>query len=164
MPFEAVLRNHFARYPSMQIQDVYKLIHQAVLGSEHAISNPEDARKWMEHELAELGAGPEEPIRDLISGDGQILRVHLRSFVAQGGNPELLLNAFIHTANEYRGDVQTLKSYWNIAVGMSLYLAADMEEFIQSMQAQDYPAVHHSHEYESFYRPAYRVVWQRFFP
>jgi hypothetical protein len=146
----------------MQIQDVYKLIHQAAFGSEHAITSVEGARKWMEHELAEMGMGPEEPVVDPISDDGQIVRVHLRPFVAQGGNPEVLLAAFIGTANEYRGDVQTLKNYWSIAVGMKYFLSVEMDDFFQSMQARKYPAVHHSSEYERLYRPAYRVIWRKF--
>jgi hypothetical protein len=162
MTIEAVLRAHFMRYPSTQIQDVYKLIHQAAMGSEHATSSIEGARKWMERELAEMGAGSDEPVIDPISDDGQIVRVHLRPFVVQGGKPETLLEAFIHTANEYRGDLQALKNYWSIAAGMGYYSSTEMEDFIQSVQAQDYPAVHHSSEYERLYRPAYRVVWRKF--
>lgn len=160
MTIEEVLRSHFVRYPSMQIQDVYKLIHQAAMGSEHAISSVEGARKWMERELAGMGAGPEEPVTDPISADGQILRVHLRPFVAQGGDAEMLLNAFIRTANEFRGDIKVLQTHWEVATGMEHFPIDQMDDFIQSMQAQNYPAVHHSPEYERSYRPAYRVVWQ----
>jgi hypothetical protein len=162
MTFESVLRGHIARYPSMQIQDVYKLIHQAVMGSEHAISSVEGARQWMERELAEMGTGPDEPVVDPISADDQIIRVHLRPYVAQGGTPETLLDAFLRTANEYRGDIGVLKDYWKTAIGTQHFPSAEMDEFIESMQAQNYPAVHHSPEYERFYRPAYRVIWQKF--
>jgi len=162
MSFETILRSHFARYPSMQIQDVYKLIHQAALGSEHAISNVESAGKWMERELVEMSAGIDETVIDPISDDGQIVRVHLRPFVAFGGNLEILLNAFIRTANEYRGDIKTLKRYWDIATDTDYYSSAEMADFMQSMQKQNYPAVHHSSEYERLYRPAYRIVWQKF--
>ena len=162
MMFEPVLRNHLARYPAMQIRDVYKLIHQAAMGSEHAVSNIEGVRKWMERELAEIGDGIDEPLIDPISEDGQILRVHLRPFVAQGGDPEMLLNAFIRTANEFHGVVDVLKKYWNVATGIDFFLSAEMDEFIESMRAKNYPAVHHSPDYERLYRPAYRVVWQKF--
>jgi hypothetical protein len=145
----------------MQIQDVYKLIHQAALGSEHAISDPESARNRMERELAEMGAGLDEPFLDPISEDEQIVRVHLRSFVAQGGDPDMLLDAFIRTANEFRGDIQVLKNYLNIAKTTQHFPSAAMDEFIESMQARNYPAVHHSPEYERLYRPAYRVVWRK---
>ena len=39
MTLDIVLPAHFSRYPAMKIQDIYKLIHQAALGSEHAVSN-----------------------------------------------------------------------------------------------------------------------------
>jgi len=162
MRFESILRAHLARYPSMQIQDVYKLVHQAAMGSEHAVSSLEGARNWMERELAEMGVGTDEPVMDPISEDGQILRVHLRPFVANGGDPETLLDAFIRSANEYRGDMQALKNYWNIATGIGYCSLAEMDDYIQSMQAQNYPAVHHSPTYEKLYRPAYRVVWRKF--
>jgi len=162
MTIEAVLRAHFVRYPSMQIQDVYKLIHQAALGSEHAISSIEGARKWMERELAEMGTGPDEPVVDPISADDQIVRVHLRPYMAQGGVPETLFDAFLRTANEYRGDRQVLKDYWNTVIDMKYFPFTEMDGFIKSMQAQNYPAVHHSPEYERLYRPAYRVVWRKF--
>lgn len=146
----------------MQIQDLYKLIHQAAMGSEHAISNPEGVHKWMERELSEMGTGSDEPRIDPISDDGQIVRIHLRPFIAEGGDPVKLLDAFIQTAKEFRGDTQILRKYWNIATSMKYYSSNEMDDFIGSMQTQNYPAVHHSSKYESFYRPSYRVVWQKF--
>ena len=145
----------------MQIQDVYKLIHQAALGSEHAISDPESVRNWMERELAEMGVGSDEPVVDPISEDEQIVRVHLRPFVAQSGDPATLLDAFIQTAKEFRGNRQVLKTYWDIATSMKHFPSTEMNEFIESMHARDYPALHHSPEYERLYRPAYRVVWRK---
>ena len=118
MTFEYILRDHLARYPSMQIQDVYKLIHQAALGSEHASSKLESARKRMDRELVELDTGPDELVIDPISADSEIVRVHLRPFLAQGGDPKMLLEALVRTANEYRGDLQVLKSHWSIAASM----------------------------------------------
>jgi len=162
MAFEAILRAHFARYPSMQIQDTYKLIHQAAMGSEHAISDPEAARRWMEHELAGMGVGPDELMIDPISNDKQIVRVHLRPFMAQGGNVVALLHAFIRTAGEFRGNIQTLKNYWIIAADIGYYSLAEMDDFMRAIQEQDYPAVHHSSQYETLYRPAYRVIWRKF--
>jgi len=147
----------------MQIQDVYKLIHQGALGSEHAISNPESARQWMERELVEMGEGPNEPVMDPISEDGQIVRVHLRPFAAQGGSADLLLAAFIRTANEYHGEVQVLERNWKIATSTGNYPTVEMDYLIQSTQAQAYPAMHHSFDYKRLYRPAYRVVCRKFF-
>lgn len=162
MTIEAILRAHIARYPSMQIQDLYKLIHQAAMGSEHAISSATAPCQRLERELAEMGTGPEETMIDPISPDGQIVRVHLRPFLSRGGDFEILLNAFIQTANKFRGDRRVLQDYWNAATGLHHFSSADMGAFIESAGAESYPAVHHSAEYERLYRPAYRVVWRKF--
>ena len=161
--FEEILQSHFTRYPAMQIQDVYKLIHQAALGSEHAISNPEAAYAWLERELSEIGDGIDEPIADPISADGEIIRIHLRPFLAIGKSPKILFNAFLRTAKEYHGNVHTLEQYWKIAINMRHFSVTVMNEFMQPMKAQGYPAVHHSDEYKKLYRPAYRVVWRNTF-
>ena len=162
MSIEIILRDHLSRYPAMQIQDVYKLLHQSALGSEHAISNSEGARKWMERELAEMGSGIDEVTIDPISQDGQIVRVHLRPFVAQGGDSDSLLEAFVRTANEFQGDKNILEDYWMVATGIMQFSSTDMDEFIKSLREKDYPAVHHSSLYEKMYRPAYRVVLREF--
>lgn len=159
--FESILRSHLTRYPAMQIQDVYKLIHQAALGSEHAAPDPESARKWMEREIAEIGDGPSEPVIDPISLDGEIVRVHLRPYVLSGGSIEKLVEAFIHTANEHRGEIALLERYWAAAVRLGHFPAAEMDEFIQPLKAENYPAVHHSAAYRNAYHPSYRVVSQK---
>ncbi len=159
--FENILRSHLTRYPAMQIQDVYKLIHQAALGSEHAAPDPESARKWIEREIADMGDGQNEPLVDPISPDGEIVRVHLRPYVLRGGSIAELVEAFIRTANEYRGEITLLESYWAAAVGLGHFPAAEMDEFIQPLKAENYPAVHHSAEYRNAYHPCYRVVSQK---
>lgn len=158
--FESILQSHFDRYPEMQIQDIYKLIHQAALGSEHAVTDRHAACLWLEREIMQLGDNNSEPMIDPISADGLIVRVHLRPFLAQNANLEALLTAFIRTANEYHGDEQTLKKYWDIATCSGIFPRAAMEDFIQSMQG--YPAVHHSAIYTQRYRPAYRVILQKY--
>jgi hypothetical protein len=161
---ETLLRSHFSRYPEMQIEDVYKLLHQATMGSEHAVTNPESARNWLRREMAEMGEGPPGPLLDPISLNGKIVRVHLRPFVAAGHDPDVLLDAFIRTANEIHGDVRLIEEYWQTATITAKFPIAKMEEFIRSMKEQNYPALHHSSEYEKLYRPAYRVVALAFCP
>jgi len=159
-----VLHSHFSRYPAMQIQDVYKLIHQATTGSEHAVTDIESARNWLRRELAEMGEGPQEPLIDPISPEGIIARIHLRPFVIAGRDPDLLLDAFIRTANEFHGDGHLLDQFWRAAIAMGKFPAAEMGGFIRTMKEQNYPAVHHSPKYEKLYRPAYRVIALEFCP
>ena len=139
------------------------ILHQAALGSEHAIPDRAAAQERLEHELAELEGEWNEPLIDPISVDRQIVRVHLRPFAAQDRKVETLLQAFIRTARAYRGDLQTLVDYWSIATSLGYHPAAEMDTFMSLMQAQGYPAVHHSLKYRQLYHPAYRVVKAEFF-
>lgn len=162
MSIETILASHFARYPAMALADLYKLIHQAALGSHHAVHNGRTARERLTRELTRLGEGPDEPLLDLISEETNIVRVHLRPYLASGNDPERLLEAFLRTANEFRGEPQTLERYWQAAARLGRFPPADMETFIQTMRARNYPAIHHSAEYTRLYRPAYRIVWRGF--
>lgn len=161
---ETILQSHLSRYPAMQIQDLYKLLHQASLGSEHAISNPESARRWLAQELAEMEEGILEPLIDPISPDRKIVRVHLRPLVSYGYDSDLLLDAFVRTANNYRGDTQLLEQYWQDAVGMAGFSIRETNEFFSALKEKNFPAVHHSAEYKKLYHPAYRVVFLAFVP
>jgi len=148
----------------MQIQDVYKLIHQAALGSEHSRHEPLEAKKWLERELQEMGTGLKEPIIDPISPNGEIVRVHLRPYISAGGDIGTLLNAFIRTGDDFRGDFKTLEAYWDYAVQTKLFSTSTMITYIQEMRTHNYPAVHHSSEYNQLYHPAYRVIRRKYLP
>lgn len=161
---ELVLQSHLSRYPDMQVQDLYKLLHQAAFGSEHAMADPGSTRNRLVCEITEMGNGPAEPLVDRISPEGEIVRVHLRPFVTSRHDPELLLEAFLLTANEYHGEAGLLEQYWQVATATTGFSAAQMDEFIRSLKAQSFPAVHHSQEYEKMYCPAYRVVASAFCP
>jgi hypothetical protein len=155
---EKVIQEHLTRYPLLQIQDLYKLLHQAALGSEHAVTDRESVERWLKRELAEMGNAALEPLIDPISQDGKFVRVHLRPYAAAGHDPMLLLNAFIRTANEHHGDARLLEQYWKDAGAMDFFPASEMDGFFRELKQKSFPAVHHSAEYERLYKPAYRVV------
>jgi hypothetical protein len=162
-----LLINHLARYPQMTVQDAYKLLFQAAMGAEHAVTNVEAAGRWLRHELQGLGDGPKEPLSDPLSPDSAFVRLHLRPYVAAQGNAAALLDAFVRTAREYHGSVQTLQRYWHTASrlatsGLLPYTPAALQEFFTAMQAKEFPAVHHSAAYLHAYRPAYRVIGRDF--
>lgn len=169
----SLLDNHFTRYPRMQVQDLYKLLHQAALGSEHAVPDEVNARKWLQDELTSMGDGPEEPLIDPISPDGQIARLHLRSCLRAGIDPEAILAAFLRTAEEWRGSPTTLKEYGQSAVQQAEVeqwgiKKREIEAYFAAMEAKGFPAMHHSQVYRDCYRPAYRVVkteiWRQYEP
>ena len=167
--FAATVLRHLGRYPAMQCEDVYKLAHQACLGSEHAVPDRARAERGLERELAQLGDGPPEPAIDPISPDGRIVRVHLRPFMAAGGMAAELLDAFVRTANEFRGSSELLRACWGsveamAAAGSLPFSLASTEAFGRRAEGAGYPAVHHSAAYGAAYRPAYRVVAVEYLP
>jgi len=161
--FSTIFHTHMERYPEMQIQDIYKLAHQAAMGSGHAISDTATAAAWLDRELKEMGAGPIEPLIDPISPDGEIVRIHLRPFLSSGGDSKKLLDAFIRTGNEFYGKEDDLEALWDSATRSHFLPATDMDTFISQMKERAYPALHHSEQYNQLYKPAYRVVSRKYF-
>ena len=164
---QQILVSHFTRTPRMQVEDIYKLLHQAAMGSEHAIHDEQSARENLRRELAGMGEGPNDPWLDPISPDGQIARVHLRPYLHAGKDPENLLCAFIRTAQEWQGSTTMLREFGAVASGFlkaepGSIRAEDFEGFFIKMEESGFPAVHHSEQYQNLYRPAYRVVARKY--
>jgi hypothetical protein len=162
-----ILVDHARRYPQWQPEDLYKLVHQAALGSEHAVDDEARARAWLVREMAEMGTGPDEPLLDPISPGGAIVRVHLRPYVRLGFDPDSLLEAFVRTALEFRGLPERIAAGLTEAArlahdGRLAFPEDDLVRLLGRVQAAGLPAVHHTTAFTSHYRPAYRVVAREF--
>jgi len=165
--FQFIIQSQLSRYPLSQIEDLYKLTHQAALGSEHAVEDLKAARVWMFRELEEMVNISTDPLFDEISPDGQIVRIHLKPFIESGGEPEILLEAFMQTANEFKGSIEKLKQIWRsierLAESSEInFQAGELRKYISLMDSAGYPAVHHSLQYQNAYHPHYRVVSREF--
>ncbi len=154
---------HQSRYPSMELGDAYKLLHQATMGSEHAVPDRAGPAAWMDREWAEMGNGPAEPLVDTLGATGRFARVHLRPWRSLGGSPDTLVDLFVETARTATPDTTELRcalgALDSLARAGSLpWQAAAVEQLISDQRAKGFPAVHHSAGYEGATRPAYRVV------
>ena len=158
MKIKDILQYHQIRYPAMQAQDAYKLIHQAASGPAHAVTDPEAPRAWLEQEVQDLLDPYPEPAIDPISPDGTLVRVHLAPYLAAGGSIEQLLKAFITTSREFPVDHSHLQAYLDTA----LPLFPELESLLETIKTQGFPAVHHSKAYRAAYKPAYRVVLKKY--
>ncbi len=163
----ALLQNHLARYPHMELWDVYKLFHQATFGPGHAITNKKAAREYLEEESTQAGAAPpREPLVENIHPDGLIVRLHLRPYLAYRGSLKILLEAFIRSADQVRGERDLMAWRWSkfhdlCAPGEPYAGRFDRRELalFGRMRARElWPAVHHSPAYNEAYNPAYRVL------
>ena len=158
-----LLARHLARYPRMQLDDVYKLLHQAAMGSEHVLHDPAAALHRLEDEAAALGDGPEEPAEDIISPDGRLARIHLRTYLRAGGRLDDLHRAFVETANHYPASPDKLAKFCGCLgefaeTGALAFPPAEVVAWFDDIARRGYPVVHHSTGYREAYRPAYRVV------
>lgn len=165
--FQSIVIAHCSRYPELQVEDLYKLTHQAALGSEHAVDDINTARQWLVRELDQLPESSVEPLFEEISPDKSIVRVHLKPYFEAGGDLEDLLQAFVTTASEYQGSLELLSKYWSSIEGLAqrgeLKFHLDiLRSFIDRMEASHFPAVHHSPQYEQAYHPHYRVIASQF--
>jgi hypothetical protein len=160
--WRSILAEHAVRYPLMTDEDMYKLIHQGVFGSEHAAPDEASARAWLTDELAGLGAGTQAfgPVVESIAPEVAVVRVHLQPFVAGGGDVEALLAAFLETASSVRGDVAEFRCVAEVvpAIDPLRWPLEGWRAFVGDLIARGLPAVHHSTPFNDAYAPAYRVV------
>lgn len=160
--FAEVVGKQLELYPMMEMNDLYKLVYQGVLGSGHAVFSTEKARDWLLREIRDLGEGPEqEALIEEISPGGTVIRVNLRPFLFQQKDPESLLRAFVRTGREYREDTGRIEEAWQVAESVQREFSADqMRNFIRIQRETGFQSVHHSQRYRDLYRPAYRVALQ----
>jgi hypothetical protein len=164
-----LLGHHLKRYPLAQLDDVYKLLHQAALGAGHAMDDVGVLRQRLDAEVAALAAGPEEPVADAISPDGRLARVHLRAYLEAGHSVESLFDAFVQTAREYPSSPDKLAKFCGCladlaAAGGIPFDQAEVSRYFARIAEDGYPVVMHSAAYREAYKPAYRVVAFDFLP
>ena len=166
-----LLIEHSTRYPHVQVQDIYKLLYQAALGSGHAVPEAAPARIWLEEEIHSLTPDINQPLVEQISPEARledrVVRVYLRPYLAVTNNIDPLLEAFVRTANEFVGSTRRLERYASsfseISTQPDLHFSTnELENFIKEMREQGFPSIHHSEIYSHHYQPAYRVVAHKF--
>ena len=99
---------------NMEIRDAYKWLFQAANGGEHAAPSRAAAKEWLDKEWSSLdNAGADEPLWEPLCEDESIGRVNLRVFKDRGGKSEDLVDAFVKSAAEYKGDGKTFAAAWS---------------------------------------------------
>lgn len=158
-----LLAEHFRAYPELQTEDIFKFLFQSAFGCEHMVS---DERSALSYILAEYSDTSRDRVTRIDRLDGEYSRVHL-SCLGDGLEPSTLARLFcLSSKNEEMGREELLEKI-DVAREMILEkeLPIDMDEFDRKLDAwrkDDYPAIHHSETFRRVYRPAYRVVSNRF--
>lgn len=164
---EDLIKNQFALYPKMEARDLYKFLHQAAMGSEHAVKDTNAVKTWMEREVAGLDTTITNNLVEPLSPDGSLVRINLRPYLKGGDNPDELLKAFVSTANKFSGSTNTLANYILTTKEMIACKEIPVDENIFSSLTDElakngFPSIHHSLTYEKLYKPAYRVVDKKY--
>ena len=161
--YATVLQEQHARYPAMEAQDWYKLVHQSVFGAGHAIQNVEAAHDWLIREWEALDMVSSEPLVEILGPDSLYARINLRPYKSAGGRSDELFQAFLQTANQGAEPGDGFERYWqslrDAAQKRTIGVSVDALDSLYSiMYAEGFPAIHHSERYSGLYNPAYRVV------
>ena len=136
------------------------------MGAEHLVSDKQRVKSFLDEELQSISLDDLMPWYYEPCGiDGQYVRVNIRAVKEKKVSEDLLLDAFIRSANaDRRPSVESWRDRWHMIIGtidqMQLTIPSYQEdrEFIDSILTVGKYAISHSPEYREAYRPHYRIV------
>jgi quinol monooxygenase YgiN len=153
-------------YPKSRLLDIYKSSFQDYMGAEHLVSDRQRVKTYLDEELQTSSLDDLMPWYYEPCGiDGQYVRVSIRAIKEDMVPEDLLLDAFIRSANsDKRPMVDSWHDRWHEIIGtidqMGLNLPHYQQDrvFIDSILNIGKYAISHSPEYREAYRPHYRIV------
>jgi hypothetical protein len=163
-----IILKHLNWYPMMQPRDVYKLVFQGVMGSEHLISSPEGFIKYLDEEFEPLLPEPKGRLFEPIRPDQTLLRINLRPYKALQLGTGILIPPLLETARAFLGDPSQLQVVWMGFVHsceqgqITHFDIAEIHQLTAWLEGLNFPAIHHSEIYNQEYQPAYRLISAQF--
>ena len=153
-------------YPKSRLLDIYKSCFQDYMGAEHLVSDRERVKAYLDEELQTTSLDDLMPwYLEPCGVNGQYVRVSIRAIKENMIAEDVLLDAFIRSANsDRRPAVESWRDRWHKIVGtidqMELNLPNYQQDrvFIDSILSVGKYAISHSPEYRKAYRPQYRIV------
>lgn len=163
--FETLVQTQLARYPKMEIQDWYKLLHQAAMGNRHLGVDDSLIYNYLLDEMERIETSSDEPLIEFISPDSSVIRFNLRPYKAGRGHPDTLFAAMQKTWESVTPSSILFESYWeDLERSSAPFTSEDLETFIAPYLQDGLPAIHHSETYDAAYTPAYRVLLRKYAP
>lgn len=162
---QEILTAHYRKYPQMQIQDLFKFIHQSAFGCEHMVSSEDAATAYITEEGKTVSYSEGALIDSL---DGDYSRVHL-SYLHQGLSAQTLGRMFYLSAKREENGLAELEQKLLIAKELITKKAlpfslAEFEKAAEQWKTDSYPPLHHSELFRKIYKPAYRVTANKYVP
>ena len=164
------IRQQMTLYPKSHLLDIYKSCFQDYMGAEHLVSDRNRVKAYLDEELntTEIEGMPQWYFESC-GIKGRYVRVSLRAVKEGLITEDMLLDAFIRSANVKRPSVKSWRRKWHKIIGtidkMNLNLPDyDREKlFIDSILSVGKYAISHSSDYREAYHPHYRIVERRIF-
>ncbi len=157
-------------YPESRLLDLYKSCFQDFMGAEHLVDDRQRVKDYLDEELTATMLDDLLPWYYEPCGiDGRHVRVSLRAVKEGLITEDVLLNAFIESANSERKPVEAWRERWQAIVQAIDKMALDLphysedRQFIDSILAAGKYAISHSPDYREAYRPHYRIVEKAIF-
>lgn len=154
------------QYPESRLLDIYKSCFQDYMGAEHLVLDRESVKSYLDDELSTTTLDELMPWYYEPCGiDGNYVRVSIRGIMEGFIAKDLLLDAFIRSANaESRPSVEAWSQRWNDICGvidemrLNLPYYQEDKQFIDSVLSVGKYAISHSPQYREAYHPHYRIV------
>ena len=153
-------------YLESRLLDIYKSCFQDYMGAEHLVSDRQRVKAYLDEELQTTSLDDLMPwYYEPCGVYGQYIRVSIRAIKENLITEDLLLDAFIRSANsEKRPSVESWRDEWHKIIGtidqmkIGLSRMGQDRAFIDSILTVGKYAISHSPEYREAYRPHYRIV------
>ena len=168
---EGFVNRQMQAYPKSRLLDIYKSCFQDYMGAEHLVSDRQRVKAYLDEELNTTSLDNLMPWYYEPCGiDSSYYRVSIRAIKESLVSEDLLLNAFIRSANtEKRPSVESWSKRWHKIIGTIDQMKLDLpnyqedKQFIDSVLSVGKYAISHSPDYREAYHPHYRIVERSIF-
>ena len=168
---EGFINRQMQTYPKSRLLDIYKSCFQDYMGAEHLVSDRQRVKAYLDEELNTISLDDLMPWYYEPCGiDSSYYRVSIRAIKESLVSEDLMLNAFIRSANsEKRPSVELWSERWHKIIGTIDQMKLDMpnyqedKQFIDSVLSVGKYAISHSPDYREAYHPHYRIVERNIF-
>jgi len=158
-----LVTHHLEHYPAMEMQDMYKLIFQSVMGPTHILQNETLAYLYLKKEFEYNFEDYETELYVDISLDHELVRLNIPVY-RNHGNADLLFEMPHETAKQITPDKKRLMSYW-FELGSLIenknfnnFTPNQWKELNLILNKKNFSHLSHSDTYKELYKPSYRIV------
>lgn len=157
------LHAHCARYPALELQDVFKALYQSAFGCEHLIADPSAAADFIRAEAAQSEDNAAELVEPL---GGGYYRVHL-GVLQDGLSAETFARLFALSARHEECGREKLEAMLSTlqaitGAGELPFSARETAEAVEKWRKDGFPPLYHSEAFRKNYAPAYRALRRDF--